>query len=64
MAEIINTFLRAAEDVMKTVKAKAKLSTLFDIVTNKAIPAAIPEEQLEEFYAQRMKELYRIIYDL
>ncbi|HMF29849.1 MAG TPA: hypothetical protein VKK79_00430 [Candidatus Lokiarchaeia archaeon] len=64
MAEIFNTFLRAAKDVIGTVKSKAKLSTLFDLVTTKAIPAAVSEENLEEFYEQRMKDLYRVIYEL
>ena len=64
MAEIFNTFLRAAKDVMGTVKSKTKLSTLFDLVTTQAIPAAVSEDKLEEFYEQRMKEMYRVIYEL
>ncbi len=64
MAEFIDTILQTGKEVLQTVKAKMKLSTLFDLITEKAIPAAIPEDKLEEFYAQRMQDLYRVIYDM
>ncbi len=64
MAEIIDSILTTGKEVLQTVKAKLKLSTLFDLIIEKAIPAAIPEDKLEEFYAQRMQDLYRIIYDM
>ncbi len=64
MAEIIDSILTTGKEILQTVKAKMKLSTLFDLVTEKAIPAAIPEDKLEEFYAQRMQDLYRVIYDM
>ncbi len=64
MSEIIDTILTTGKELLQTVKAKWKLSTLFDLITEKAIPAAVPEEKLEEFYAQRMQDLYRVMYDM
>ncbi len=64
MADILDTILTTGKELLDTVKAKWKLSTLLDLITEKAIPAAIPEEQLEEFYAQRMQDLYRVMYDM
>ncbi len=64
MAEIIDSILQTGKEVLQTLKAKWKLSTLFDLITEKAIPAAIPEDKLEEYYAQRMQDLYRVMYDM
>ncbi len=64
MSEIIDTILTTGKELLQTLKSKWKLSTLVDLITEKAIPAAVPEEKLEEFYAQRMQDLYRIMYDM
>ncbi len=64
MSEIFDTILTTGKELLQTLKSKWKLSTLVDLITEKAIPAAVPEEKLEEFYAQRMQDLYRIMYDM
>jgi hypothetical protein len=64
MAEYFDTLFQTGKELLQTLKSKWKLSTLVDLITEKAMPATVSEDKLEEFYAQRMKELYRIIYDM
>jgi len=64
MAEFFDTILKTGKEVLETTKAKLKLSTLFDLFTEKAIPATVPEDQLEKYYEKRMKDLYRVIYEM
>ncbi|MBD3255403.1 MAG: hypothetical protein GF383_09935 [Candidatus Lokiarchaeota archaeon] len=42
----------------------AKLSTLFDIYTEKVIPTFVSEKELEEYYEKKMEEVNEFIYKL
>ena len=46
------------------IRAKARLSTLFDFVLEKALPFLVPPRKLEAFYHRRMLALYRFVYRL
>ncbi|OLS13369.1 MAG: hypothetical protein RBG13Loki_2965 [Promethearchaeota archaeon CR_4] len=64
MSDFFDTVLQAGKEIIETVKSKMKLSTAFDLFTEKAIPATVSEDKLEEYYEKRMKDLYRVIYDM
>ncbi len=61
MVERIKEFLDQIEDlgkeVMETLQHRAKLRTIFDIFTEKVIPAFVSEKDLKEYYEKRMEEL-------
>ena len=66
MSEFINKLLSQipglSEDVLETLKHKARLSTIFDIFTEKVIPTFVNENDLKEYYEKRMEEVNEFIY--
>jgi hypothetical protein len=52
------------KEFLETAKHKTKLSTLFDIFTEKVIPTFVSEKDLKEYYEKRMEEVNEFIYKL
>ena len=52
------------EDLLETLTHKARLSTIFDIFTEKVIPTFVSEKDLKEYYEKRMEEVNDFIYKL
>ncbi|TFF99957.1 MAG: hypothetical protein EU541_03620 [Promethearchaeota archaeon] len=49
------------EEFLETATHRAKLSTLFDIFTENAMPKMVSEDKLKEFYNERMEEVNNFI---
>lgn len=64
MKEFIKQLKNIGEEVIETVSHKTKLSTIFDIYTEKVIPTFVSEKELKEYYEKRMEELNDFIYKL
>ena len=47
-----------------TLKFRTKLSTLFDIYSEKVIPSFVSEKDLKEYYEKRMEEINKFIISL
>jgi len=56
MAEFIKQMKELGEEFLETLKHKTKLSTIFDLYTEKVIPTFVSEKDLKEYYAKRMEE--------
>ena len=57
MAEFINQLREMGEEFFDTIKHKTKLSTIFDLYTEKVIPTFVSEKDLKEYYKRRMEEV-------
>ena len=59
MSDFINKLLKQipglSEDFIETLTHKARLSTLFDIFTEKVIPTFVNEDDLKKYYEKRME---------
>ena len=55
--EILEQISDLGKEVIETVKHKAKLSTIFDVYTEKVIPSFVSEKELKEYYEKRMEEM-------
>ena len=64
MSEFIKEMFNVGKEFLETVKNKAKLSTIFDIFTEKVIPSFVSEKDLKEYYEKRMEEVNEFIYKL
>jgi hypothetical protein len=64
MSKFLKDVLEMGKEVLETAKHKTKLSTLFDIFTEKVIPTFVSEKDLKEYYERRMEELNEFIYKL
>jgi len=49
------------EEFFDTIKHKIKLSTIFDLYTEKVIPTFVSENDLKEYYEKRMEEVNEFI---
>jgi hypothetical protein len=61
MAEFIKQLRERGEDFFDTIKHKIKLSTIFDLYTEKVIPTFVSEKDLKEYYERRMEEVNNFI---
>jgi predicted nucleic-acid-binding Zn-ribbon protein len=61
MAEFLKQLLELGEEFIETIKHKTKLSTIFDMYTEKVIPTFVSEIDLKEYYKKRMEEINNII---
>ena len=61
MAEFIKKLAEMGEDFFDTIKHKTKLSTIFDLYTEKVIPTFVSEKDLKEYYEKRMEEVNEFI---
>jgi len=64
----MSDFLKKFRDIMdlskeflETAKHRAKLSTIFDLYTEKVIPSFVAEKDLKEYYEKRMEEVSNFI---
>ncbi|MBD3196367.1 MAG: hypothetical protein GF317_15015 [Candidatus Lokiarchaeota archaeon] len=62
--EIIKQIRDIGEEFLETAKHQMRLSTLFDIFTEKVIPTFVSEKELEEYYEKRMEEVNNLIYNI
>jgi hypothetical protein len=61
MAEFIKKLREMGEDFFDTLKHKTKISTIFDLYTEKVIPTFVSEKDLKEYYEKRMEEVNEFI---
>ena len=57
MAEFIKKLREMGEDFFDTIRHKTKISTIFDLYTEKVIPTFVSEKDLKEYYERRMEEV-------
>ena len=61
MAEILKQLQDLGEEFLETIKHKLKLSTFFDLYSEKVIPTFVSEKDLKEYYEKRMEEVNKLI---
>jgi len=64
MTEFLKQLKELGEAFFETLKHKTKLSTIFDIYTEKVIPTFVSEKDLKEYYEKRMEEVNSFIDNL
>lgn len=64
MSKFLNDLIGIGKEFYETIKHRSKLSTLFDIFTEKVIPSFVSEKDLKEYYEKRMEEVNEFIYKL
>ncbi len=57
MTEFLKNLWDLGEEFLETIKHKTKLSTIFDLYTEKVIPSFVSEKDLKEYYEKRMEEV-------
>ena len=57
MTEFLKQLMELGEEFLETIKHKTKLSTIFDIYTEKIIPRFVSDNDLKEYYEKRMEEV-------
>ena len=55
--DIIDLGMDLSKEVLETAKHRAKLSTIFDLYTEKVIPSFVSEKELKEYYEKKMEEV-------
>ena len=61
MSEFFNQLRHLGEEFLESLQHKAKLSTIFDIYTEKVIPSFVSEKELKEYYERRTEEVNNFI---
>ena len=61
MSDFLKQLKELGEEVLETIVHKTKLSTIFDIYTEKVIPSFVSEKDLKEYYEKRMEEVNNFI---
>jgi len=62
--KILSQIPGLSKDFLETLKHKTRLSTIFDIFTEKVIPTFVNENDLKEYYEKRMEEVNEFIYKI
>lgn len=57
MTEFLKQLRELGEEFFETIKHKTKLSTIFDLYTEKVIPTFVSENDLKKYYEKRMEEV-------
>ena len=57
MAEFLRQLKDLGEEFLETLRHKTKLSTIFDLYTEKVIPSFVSERELKEYYEKIMDEV-------
>jgi hypothetical protein len=57
LAEFLKQLKELGEEFLETIKHKTKLSTIFDLYTEKVIPTFVSENDLKKYYEKRMEEV-------
>ena len=61
MSDFFKNLMELGEEFLETLKHKTKLSTIFDLYTEKVIPTFVSEKDLKEYYEKRMEEVNAFI---
>ena len=61
MSDFFNQLRHLGEEFLESLQHKTKLSTIFDIYTEKVIPSFVSEKELKEYYEKRMEEVSSLI---
>ena len=61
MSDFLKQLKELGEEFLETIAHKTKLSTIFDIYTEKVIPSFVSEKDLKEYYEKRMEEVNNFI---
>ncbi len=61
MSNFLKQLKELGEEFLETIVHKTKLSTIFDIYTEKVIPSFVSEKDLKEYYEKRMEEVNKFI---
>ena len=61
MSDFLKQLRELGEEFLETMFHKTKLSTIFDIYTEKVIPSFVSEKDLKEYYEKRMEEVNNFI---
>ena len=61
MSDFLKQIQSLGKEVIETIKHRAKLSTIFDVFTEKVIPTFVSEKELKEYYEKRMEEVNEFI---
>jgi len=56
LKDIIELGKDLGKEIFETASHRAKLSTIFDLYTEKVIPSFVSEKELKEYYEKRMEE--------
>jgi hypothetical protein len=57
LSEFLKQLKELGEEFLETIRHKTKLSTIFDLYTEKVIPIFVSEKDLKEYYERRMEEV-------
>ncbi len=57
MSDFLKQLMELGEEFFETIRHKTKLSTIFDLYTEKVIPSFVSEKDLKEYYEKRMEEV-------
>jgi len=61
MSDFLKQLKELGEEFLETIAHKTKLSTIFDIYTEKVIPSFVSEKDLKKYYEKRMEEVNNFI---
>ena len=61
MSDFLKQLKELGEEFLETIVHKTKLSTIFDLYTEKVIPSFVSEKDLKEYYEKRMEEVNKFI---
>ncbi len=57
MSDFFNQLKHLGEEFLESIQHKTKLSTIFDLYTEKVIPTFVSEKDLKEYYEKKMEEV-------
>jgi hypothetical protein len=57
MSDFFNQLRHLGEEFLESIQHKTKLSTIFDLYTEKVIPTFVSEAELRKYYEKRMEEV-------
>ena len=61
MSDFFKQLMELGDEFLETIRHKTKLSTLFDLYTEKVIPTFVSERDLKEYYEKRMEDVNEFI---
>jgi hypothetical protein len=64
LTDFLKRLKNVGEEFLETAQHNFKLSTLFDLYTEKVIPTFVSEKELKEYYEKQMEKVNDFIYNL
>jgi hypothetical protein len=61
MTEFLKKLKELGEEFLESAMHQVKLSSLFDLYTEKVIPTFVNEKELKEYYEKKMEEVNEFI---